>query len=246
MPRVSWRFPLPSALTVIVPAWCESALLEEALRPLVGRPGVEVIVAEGGGGDGETERVARLGARVVSTVACRGAQLDAGARAAGSPVLLFLHADCRLPGGFEDAVQSALEDPAVVLGAFSLALDAPGRWFRILERATRWRLALTRTPYGDQGFFLRREDYLASGGFRHWPILEDVDLVRRLRRRGRILILPQPLTASARRYFERGFIRTTLRYRLASLLWSLHVPARTIWMLVGLGQRAASTLPGRG
>ena len=224
-------------LSVVIPVWREDGGLRALLGQLVPLTGVEVILAAAA--DGEPPS-GLDGIHVISCgPPCRGAQLDAGAQVASAPAILFLHADCIPPPDFVTAIETTLADPSVAVGAFSLALDAPGVWFRLLERLTRLRCRLTRTPYGDQGLFLRRRDYLRCGGFRPWPFLEDVDLVRRLRRTGRVRILPQCLTASARRYLERGRVRTTLRYRFIALLWALRVPPPVIWSLSTASRGAA-------
>jgi len=132
----------------------------------------------------------------------RGEQLALGARAASGDTLLFLHADTRLPPGAAAAIAGALADPRVVGGAFRLAFDAAHPALTLLSRlsALPWRVAYL----GDQGFFCRRADYEAVGGFRPLPLFEDVDLARRLATRGRLARLPAAALTSARRFVAAG------------------------------------------
>lgn len=221
------------ALSIVIPALDEEPELRALLPSLTAQRDLEVLVVDGSSRDGTVATAKRHGARVIDAPRGRGAQLDAGARAATGDALLFLHADARPPDGFPEAIRRTLALREVVLGAFSLGFDAPGRRFRLLERATHLRVGLTRTPYGDQGLFMRRADYDGPAVFPHWPMLEDVALVRRLRGAGRIVVLPEKILVSARRYRSRGFLRTTLRNRSASILWALRVPAPAILTMLG-------------
>ncbi len=234
-------------LSIVIPAFMEARELSEALPPLLRIGSAEVIVVDGGSSDGTAAHAARLGARVLTTPRCRGAQLDLGARQARGSHLFFLHADARPPNDFTLRIVETLENPSIALGCFSLKLDAPGSYFRIVERATALRLRITRTPYGDQGLFVRREDYLRCRGFPHWPLLEDLELIRRLRRHGRIAVLPDAILVSARRYLEEGRLRTSMRHRLASTLWMLRLPPPMIWSLLqqtgSRGQTGKSAQP---
>jgi rSAM/selenodomain-associated transferase 2 len=252
-------------LSIVIPALDEEALLGETLarvraaiglelssppREALEARGVEILVVDASGGDATAAVADRAGARVLRSPRARGLQLDTGARAARGEVFLFLHADSHPPAGFLGDIERALAAEGPVLGAWRLGFEAPERRYRLLERATDLRLALTATPYGDQGLFCRSADYFESGGFPPWPLLEDVALVRRFRelayRRGawarmRPRILPARVTTSARRYRAKGFLRALLRNRVSSLLWALHMPPR--WILALLGVRYAPPAP---
>jgi rSAM/selenodomain-associated transferase 2 len=233
-------------LTVVIPAWNEEPALERILPPLAAVPGIEVIVVDGASTDRTAQAAARLGARVLSSPRGRGAQLDAGARAARSGTLLFLHADSRLPAGFAESIERTLDRPGVAMGAFALGFDGGHPWYRALEAATALRVRLTGTPYGDQAFFLRSETYARIGGFPPWPLLEDLALVRRLRQAARtggpcrIVVLPERVVVSTRRYRSSGKLRTVLRNRIAATLWALHVPAPVIWRAVHVSPTGVS------
>jgi len=184
-------------------------------------PGVEIIVADGGSRDATCERAVAAGARVVAAEPGRARQLAAGARATEADAILFLHADTKLSPGWAEAVRAALADPAVVGGAFAFRFAEPGRALRLVEWGVRARLALAGPPYGDQALFARRSALEAIGGVPDAPIMEDLDLVRALRRRGRLALLALPATTSARRYLERGVWRTVAKNTLVLLGWAL-------------------------
>ncbi len=178
----------------------------------------EVVVSDGGSRD-ETARVAaELGATVVRGAPGRGGQLNRAAAAARSEVFVFLHADSSLPRGALERVRETLARGAVG-GAFLVAFDSPRRLLRLGARLINLRTRLTRAPLGDQAQFVTREAFEALGGYRDWPILEDLDFIRRLRRHGRIAILPERVTTSARRFEARGVARTV---SVNWLIWILY------------------------
>jgi rSAM/selenodomain-associated transferase 2 len=197
-------------IAVVIPTLEEADRIAHSIES-ARSPGVEIIVADGGSRDATRERAAAAGARVLSSEPGRGRQLAAGARATDADVVLFLHADTRLPPGWADALRSALGDPGVVGGAFAFRFAERGLALRVVEWGVRVRLALARLPYGDQALFARRSALEAIGGMPEAPIGEDLDLVRALGRRGRLALLPLPATTSARRYRERGVWRTVAK-----------------------------------
>jgi len=207
-------------ISVVIPALDEEGTIGAAIAS-AGGPDVEVIVVDGGSRDRTREEAAVAGARVVAAPRGRGHQLAAGARVACGDAVLFLHADSTLPAGFAAAVRGALADPAVVGGAFRFRFDPRPLSLRIVEWGTQLRVALLGMPYGDQALFARREALEAIGGVPEAPIMEDLDLVRALRRRGRLARLPLPATTSGRRYLEGGVLRTVVRNAVAATGWWL-------------------------
>ena len=183
-------------------------------------PGVEVVVVDGGSRDGTAGIAAAAGARVFTSLPGRATQLRVGSRESRGDAILFLHADSRLPSGFERAVASALADASVVGGAFRLRFDAQTAALRLVEWSARLRAAVFALPYGDQALFVRRETLETLGGVPEAPIMEDLDLVRAMKRRGRLRLLRLPVTTSARRYRERGTLRTAFRNGVAALAWA--------------------------
>jgi rSAM/selenodomain-associated transferase 2 len=154
---------------------------------------------------------------VIAAPPGRASQQNAGARAAQGSTLLFLHADTKLPKGFAAQVSNALAQPGIVAGAFRFAIDATGRRFRFLEHCANWRAAWLGLPYGDQALFLPAARFQAMGGFKEIALLEDVDLVRRLRKMGRIALLASPACTSARRWQRLGLVRTTVMNQMILL-----------------------------
>jgi len=209
-------------IAVVIPTLEEEDRITHTIQS-ARAPGVEIIVADGGSRDATRERAVAAGARVVAAAPGRARQLEAGARAAEADAILFLHADTQLPSGWADAVRAALADPAVVGGAFAFRFAEPGLALRLVEWGVRARLALAGLPYGDQALFARRSALDAIGGVPQAPIMEDLDLARALRRRGRLALLALPVTTSARRYLARGVLRTLAKNTLALFGWALGV-----------------------
>jgi len=196
-------------LSIIVPALNEEQTLESTLGPLRQLPDVELIVADGGSTDA-TVRVARdLGALVVPARRGRGRQMNAGAAFASGKTLLFLHADSHLPRDFAATIDSVLSQSPVA-GAFRLRIEAPGWPLRCIEWAANLRSRLLQMPYGDQGLFVPADLFFTMGGYPNWPLMEDYELCRRLRQRGRIGLAQDAVGTSPRRWAELGVCRTTL------------------------------------
>ena len=199
-------------LSIVIPTLDEASALPALLADLA-LLGVshEVIVADGGSTDDTPEIARRAGAKVVRAPRGRGQQLAAGARAARSDVLCFLHADVRLSPGARSAVERAVGLPDGVAIAFGLRIAAEGWRYRFVEWGTDRRSRWARMPYGDQGLMLTRATYDQAGGFQSLVLMEDVDLVRRLRGVATVRILPERLEVSPRRWQRDGVLRRMLR-----------------------------------
>ncbi len=212
---------LPSVkLSVVIPALDEADEIAAAVAS-AGAEGVEIVVVDGGSCDATRERASAAGAGVLHSPPGRARQLGVGARETRGDVVLFLHADTRLPPGWDAAVRRALEDPAVVVGCFRFQLGARQPALRIVEWGARLRVRLFGMPYGDQALFVRRAALDAIGGVPQAPIMEDLDLVRAMKRHGRLARLALPITTSPRRYLEHGALRTMLRNWAAVVAWLL-------------------------
>ncbi len=183
--------------SVVIPTLNEASTIEEALRRVQRLAPYELIVVDGGSSDG-TADLARPGATVVSAPRGRGSQMNAGAAQATGDVLVFLHADVRLPSNALAAIESALRDPSVAGGYFRVRFGRePHETFvaalcHVLRRAG--------IVFGDAVIVVRREAFMRVGGFRDYPIMEDVNLVIRLRRVGRMVELRESVVASTRRW----------------------------------------------
>jgi len=215
--------------SIIIPVLNEAAGIGGAvarIRALRGGSAAEIVVVDGDP-DGSTLRaLPDPGVRRLLSAKGRGRQLNRGAREALGEVLIFLHADTALPSDALERIGELLGDPALAGGAFDLAIDSPRPVFRLIEKVACLRSRLTRIPYGDQAIFLRRDRFRALGGFRELPIMEDVDIMRRLKRAGgRIGILAGCAVTSARRWEAEGPLYTTLRNWSLVTLFLLGVDA---------------------
>ena len=175
-------------------------------------PRIEVVVVNGDAGDRSLDALRRRVTSVhwIDSDPGRGRQMNAGARASSGRWLLFVHADARLGAGWLTVLDEAEERPEVAGGAFRLALASAHWAARVVERGVAVRTRCLRLPYGDQAIFVRREAFEALGGYRPLALMEDVDFVRRLRRRGRLWFPPVPVRASARRWERDGWLRRTV------------------------------------
>ena len=200
MPRVSVVIPLrdePADLGRTIAAWWKPA---EA----------ELLVADAGV-SAAAEVLRGAGARILSeTGVTRGSRLAHAARLAQGRILLFLHADSRPPDRVLELVVEAV-DAGAAAGAFSLSYDDPDPALRWTAWWANVRSRILRLPFGDQGLFCTREVYEKAGGFRDMAVCDDVDLVRRLKRAGPFVILPERVATSARGYRRRGSVRQTFR-----------------------------------
>jgi rSAM/selenodomain-associated transferase 2 len=202
-------------LSVIVPVRGESPAVAARFERFAKASGAELLVADAdadasGPGGGETADAFRaIGARVIASPGTRGARLAAAAMEARGDVLFFLHSDSRAPEGALDAVRRAIDDGAAG-GAFSLAYEDAGLALRWIAAWANLRSRWLKLPFGDQGIFCRRDAYERAGGFRDLAICDDLDFVRRLRRCGRFVILPEKTVTSPRRYQDRGAVAQVL------------------------------------
>lgn len=196
------------AISVVIPALNEAGQLESTLSALASNRDPEVIVVDGGSRDATVAITRTAGVRSLAARPPRAIQMNAGAAAASGDILLFLHADTRLPADFQDQIRRALARPRAAAGAFRLQIDAGGKGLRIIERAANWRSRFLQMPYGDQALFLRRDVFWESGAFPPIPIMEDFEFTRRLKRRGRIVLAPGCAVTSARRWQRIGPLKT--------------------------------------
>jgi rSAM/selenodomain-associated transferase 2 len=219
-------------VSIIIPTLDEEAELPATLASVRAQPEPkEIIVADGGSEDATREIAEQHGTELVTGRRGRAQQMNAGAARATGDVLLFLHADTRLPAGALDHVREALATPDTAAGCFRLRFDRDGFWLWLWSRPIwmRWH----RWAFGDRALFVRREAFDAVGGFPDQPIFEDLDIVRALRREGRFAFLDAAVVTSSRRYEREGALRQQLRN------WALW----TAWLLGVDPQRVARFYP---
>ncbi|MFM2081194.1 MAG: hypothetical protein RLZZ219_1876 [Cyanobacteriota bacterium] len=212
-------------LAVVIPCLEEARRLPLLLADLAAAPVglvAELVVVDGGSADGSATLARLAGATVLEGAIGRGAQLRCGVAASTAPWLLLLHADARLPSGWGGAVAAAMAaaDPrAPSAWCFELAVAAAGPMLRGLELAVSWRTRLRQLPYGDQGLLLPRALLERCGGIAPLPLMEDLDLVLRLRQQARIRSLGLPLRVDGRRWRRHGVLGTAWRNAALRRAW---------------------------
>ncbi|MEW6267944.1 MAG: TIGR04283 family arsenosugar biosynthesis glycosyltransferase [Thermodesulfobacteriota bacterium] len=203
-------------ITVIVPALDEAHEIEHALRSARAAQVVELLVVDGGSADDTVARARALADQVLDAPRGRALQMNAGAARARGDVLLFLHADTRLPAGFADAVERAVGRGAIA-GRFDVELRGAHPFLPavawLMNQRSRW----TGISTGDQAIFVRRDVFARLGGFAPIPLMEDVELSARLRRTGKLAALRERVSTSARRWEDEGVLRTIV------LMWRLRL-----------------------
>lgn len=206
---------MATRFSVIIPVFNEEGTLPHTLehvKKLEGAESSEIIIVDGDPA-GKTIGTIR-DEKVIATVASkgRGNQMNAGAALAKGSILTFLHADTRLPPHAFRLIGSSLSNPLYGAGAFDLAISSPRPIFRLIEKTASLRSRLTRIPYGDQALFFRKDYFEILGAFALIPLMEDVEIMRRIKKRGdRIVFIDQPATTSARRWEKEGVLFCTLR-----------------------------------
>jgi|CXWL01.1.fsa_nt_gi rSAM/selenodomain-associated transferase 2 len=195
-------------VSVVIPTLDEAGRIETLIVGLIGQGFDEIVVADGGSRDATAALAAAAGALVVSTSRGRGRQLSAGAGAASGDILFFVHADSLPPAGARRRIETALANEGVSAGCFRLTFDVAHPLLRFYAFMSRINHSLF--TYGDQGLFLRRSTYQRIDGYRDLPLFEDVEILQRLRRIGRIVKLNAPMVTSARRFLRDGVARREL------------------------------------
>ncbi len=219
-------------ISIIIPVLNEVSIIQQAIDHIFSlscEGELEVIVVDGSP-DGETIHTIRnRDVKRISAGRGRSVQMNKGASVASREILLFLHADTTLPEDAFAGISRALEKDDIVGGAFDLGIQSDHFAFRIIEKAATIRSRITRIPYGDQAIFLRKDYFHAVGGFREIPLMEDVDMMRRIRKAGgRIEIVPSQVKTSPRRWEEEGIVYCTLRNWALIALYSLGLPSEEL------------------
>ncbi|MEH1900979.1 MAG: TIGR04283 family arsenosugar biosynthesis glycosyltransferase [Nostoc sp.] len=215
-------------ISIIIPTLNEAGNIKEAIATTQQSTNIEIIVVDAGSEDGTVKIAQSLGIKVISSSPGRAVQMNGGAVAANGNILLFLHADTRLPTGFDDMIRMALQQPGTVAGAFNLRIDASFLSLRWVEWGVNMRSHICQMPYGDQAIFLTKAVFQQIGGFPELPIMEDFELMRRLKRTGRIVIIPTPVVTSARRWLQKGVFKTTILNQIVIIAYLLGISPKQI------------------
>jgi rSAM/selenodomain-associated transferase 2 len=208
-------------ISVIVPVFNEEKNIAVTLAELQRLKPDEMILVDGGSSDATRKICQRFGVELYLSRPGRAAQMNFGAQRASGDVLLFLHADTRLPPSAFDDIRAALQDRQVLGGRFDLQLDSPRPLLKLIGFMISLRSRLSKVGTGDQAIFVRREIFAELGGYADIPLMEDVALSRALKRRGAVACLHSRVVSSARRWEMEGIWRTILK------MWTL----KTLYLL---------------
>lgn len=216
------------SISIILPVFREEEGIREIiahLRGLDNGSAAEIIVVDADPGRGTIGLISDSGVVTATSAPGRAVQMNHGASLAAGDVLLFLHADTFLPHDALARVRACMEDRRFAAGAFDLGIRSDRKIFRITERYVALRTRTTRVPFGDQAIFMRRDYFQSIGGYRPIPLMEDVELMTRIRKRGdRICLIPEKVMTSARRWEREGVLYSTLRNWMLQALYVLGVP----------------------
>lgn len=207
-------------ISIIIPTLNEEGNIKAVINSIQSH-NIEIILVDGGSED-QTLLIAKsLDIKVVVSSPGRANQMNTGAMVASGEIVLFLHADTRLPTGFDDMVRRTLAKPGIVAGAFTLHIDAPDWGLRLVEFGVKWRSHLWQMPYGDQAIFLTKDVFQKVGNFPQIPIMEDFELMRKLKSLGKIYLLPTPVITSPRRWLKKGILQTTILNQIIVIAYLL-------------------------
>jgi rSAM/selenodomain-associated transferase 2 len=204
----------PLKISIIIPVLNEATSIKPVIQQALTGENIEIIVVDGGSQDQTVEVVHALGVKLIHSSPGRGQQMNLGATQATGEILLFLHADTYLPHQFDDYIYQILAQPQTIAGAFNLNISAHLSGIRWVEMIVNWRSRFLQFPYGDQAIFLKTTTFWQVGGFPQLPIMEDFELIRQLRKTGKIAIADAAILTSGRRWQKLGILKTTLLNQL--------------------------------
>ena len=208
--RIGMRGDGNLSISIIIPTLNEAGDIGQTLARIPRSEKVEILVVDGGSSDNTVEIAKTSGARVLTAAPSKAGQMNAGAAEAAGDVFLFLHADTWLPPNFAAKVRAAVSRQKNQAGAFTLGINSAARRIKFIEYMANRRARLFKLPYGDQALFVHRDMFFEIGGFPEYPIMEDFEFVRRLKKKTKITILPESVETSPRRWHNFGVIKTWL------------------------------------
>ena len=230
--------PMPASIAIILPTLNEERVLPRTLLYLRQFQFTEVIIVDGGSHDqtvsiarGQLGGLSRQPAHVIESDRGRAAQMNAGAGAVRSDVLLFLHADTHLPPEAKHEIERVMDDPKYVGGRFDVQFEDDRGWAWVISHMMNWRSRWSGIATGDQALFVRRSVFHDLDGFADVPLMEDVEFTQRLKRVGAVAALRPKVTTSFRRWEQQGVLRTILQMWLLRLLYWIGVNPQTLHRL---------------
>jgi rSAM/selenodomain-associated transferase 2 len=221
-------YPKNTQISIIIPTLNEADNIQETINIIQCSNNVEIIVVDGGSEDKTLLIAKSLDIKVIISPPGRANQMNAGAMVASGEILLFLHADTRLPTNFDEMIRTTLAKPGIVAGAFALQINSPHWGLRLVEFGVKWRSHLWQMPYGDQAIFLTKDVFQQVGNFPQMPIMEDFELMRKLKSMGKIYLLPTPVITSPRRWLKRGILQTTILNQIIVIAYLLGISPHRI------------------
>ncbi len=211
-------------ISIIVPVLNEEQIIKDFLKQLSLLSGnFEVIVVDGGSTDQTVQAVSSF-AKVICTNTGRANQMNQGAKVAKGDIFLFLHADTFLPSRAIEAIEKALSNQNIIGGRFKIFLDNKRLIYKIIALGINFRDRITSGFTGDQAIFVRKKVFEEMGGFKDFPIMEDLDFARRLKRFGKVVRIPLKVTSSARRWEKKGVLKTIILMWFIRLSYLLGIP----------------------
>ena len=221
-----------TSCSIIIPVLEEEAVINDVidhLHDLEGNEETEIIVVDGDPKAETLKVILRGDVKKVKSARGRGRQMNEGAQVAKGEILLFLHADTELPSNALRLIATAMREKRYVAGAFDLGIKSERSIFRIIESVASLRSRITRIPFGDQAIFVRKDYFDKIGGYKDIPIMEDVEIMGRIKKLGdRIAIIKQKINTSPRRWEKEGVVGCTLRNWLLQVLYLLRVSPDTL------------------
>jgi rSAM/selenodomain-associated transferase 2 len=217
-------------ISIIIPALNEEMYIARCIESIRAEGfSKEIIVADGGSTDRTREiALSHRGVIVINSPKGRGAQMNTGSAVATGDILLFVHADTILDQGWAKELCASLDNASVIGGAFSFSIDNPAPKYRLVEAWVSMRCRIFRLPYGDQAIFIRKSAFQKLGGYREIVLMEDVDIISRMKKLGSIAILGKKAVTSGRRWITKGLLRTAAINQMTMLMYHLGVSSERL------------------
>ncbi|MFQ5901518.1 MAG: TIGR04283 family arsenosugar biosynthesis glycosyltransferase [Thermodesulfobacteriota bacterium] len=217
-----------ATISVIIPTLNETETILDTIRHVREAEDVEIIVVDGGSTDTTISIARETADHILYAMASRGGQMDVGAEKARGDILLFLHADTYLPKGWDSMVRNGVKTDSIG-GAFNLSINSDNKYLSFVSCIANLRSRFLGMTYGDQAIFVKRDVFNRVGGFKGLPLFEDVDLWRRLKRCGRLVIMKDSVHTSSRRWKQKGAFIGTVKNMFFILLYYIGVSPQRLY-----------------